>query len=245
MGEIKVWRPRVSGAQLPCLVHIAGRMWERFLGVHKPAVYRFANVENFIFGVHKPAISRVGESGEGKIYSWRTWENQAKSIAAQELQVRSVATLAEAVARFDKMVSGDPMKALLIGRGGSHPTIVVFIDPTHSLSDSFYQVFKCASTYIFGLKSENCCTCFHLSHHKLLVLLEKCVYDLLQFAFTHCIKDLAGGMLVPVQGLDSPLYALEINPDKVREEFRTASQKYSDSGVRDLMDSMGLGMLAE
>ncbi|KAF5940491.1 hypothetical protein HYC85_021658 [Camellia sinensis] len=67
--------------------------------------------------------------------------------------------------------------------------------------------------------------------------------------------DLAGGTLVPVQGLDSPLYALEvvkllmklwqINPDKAREEFRPASQKYSDSGVRDLMDSMGLGMLAE
>ena len=36
-------------------------MWERFLGVHKPAIYRFANVENLIFGVHKPAVSRVGE----------------------------------------------------------------------------------------------------------------------------------------------------------------------------------------
>lgn len=58
-------------------------------------------------------------------------------------------------------------------------------------------------------------------------------------------QDLAGGMLVPVQGLDSPLYALEINPDKAREEFRTAGQKHNGSGVRDLMDSMGLGMLAE
>ncbi|XAR59722.1 Arsenite-transporting ATPase [Bertholletia excelsa] len=58
-------------------------------------------------------------------------------------------------------------------------------------------------------------------------------------------QDLAGGVLVPVQGLNSPLYALELNPEKAKEEYRSASQKHGGSGVRNLMDSMGLGMLAE
>ncbi|KAL5565750.1 hypothetical protein UlMin_028914 [Ulmus minor] len=58
-------------------------------------------------------------------------------------------------------------------------------------------------------------------------------------------QDLAGGSLVAVQGVDSPLYALEINPEKTREEFRTVSQAKGDSEVKNLMSSMGLGMLAD
>ncbi|KAJ8441483.1 hypothetical protein Cgig2_011160 [Carnegiea gigantea] len=58
-------------------------------------------------------------------------------------------------------------------------------------------------------------------------------------------QDLAGGTLVPVEGVDSPLFALEINPEKAREEFRSASQRSEGSGVKDFMDSMGLGMLVE
>ncbi|KAF3454967.1 hypothetical protein FNV43_RR05415 [Rhamnella rubrinervis] len=58
-------------------------------------------------------------------------------------------------------------------------------------------------------------------------------------------QDLAGGRLVPVEGVDSPLYALEINPEKAREEFHTTSQKIGGSGVKDLMGSMGLGMLVD
>ncbi|KAG5515543.1 hypothetical protein RHGRI_036550 [Rhododendron griersonianum] len=58
-------------------------------------------------------------------------------------------------------------------------------------------------------------------------------------------QDLAGGMLVPVQGLDSPLYALEINPGKAMEEFQAAGKKEGDGGMRNFMDSMGLGMLGE
>ncbi|CAN4119287.1 unnamed protein product [Withania somnifera] len=58
-------------------------------------------------------------------------------------------------------------------------------------------------------------------------------------------QDLTGGALVPVQGVDSPLYALEINPEKTREEFRTTSQLHGGSGVKNFMDSMGLGMLAD
>ncbi|KAL8057645.1 hypothetical protein ABFX02_04G196600 [Erythranthe guttata] len=56
-------------------------------------------------------------------------------------------------------------------------------------------------------------------------------------------QGLSGGGLVSVQGVDSPLYALEINPEKTREEFRSASEN-GEGGVKSLMDSMGLGMLA-
>ncbi|KAK6142003.1 hypothetical protein DH2020_016219 [Rehmannia glutinosa] len=57
-------------------------------------------------------------------------------------------------------------------------------------------------------------------------------------------QDLTGGMLVPVQGVDSPLYALEVNPEKAREDFRSASL-HGEGGVKNFMDSMGLGMLAD
>ncbi|KAL6955946.1 ATPase get3b [Sarracenia purpurea var. burkii] len=58
-------------------------------------------------------------------------------------------------------------------------------------------------------------------------------------------QDLTGGTLVPVEGPDSPLFALEINPEKAREEFRSVSQKNGGSGIKDFMDGMGLGMLVE
>ncbi|KAK9046802.1 hypothetical protein V6N11_052678 [Hibiscus sabdariffa] len=58
-------------------------------------------------------------------------------------------------------------------------------------------------------------------------------------------QDLTGGMLVPVEGPDFPLFALEINPDKAREEFRDATKNSGGTGVKDFMDSMGLGMLVE
>jgi arsenite-transporting ATPase len=58
-------------------------------------------------------------------------------------------------------------------------------------------------------------------------------------------QDLTGGALVPVEGPLSQLYALEINPEKAREEFRDASSKNGGTGVKDFMDGMGLGMLVE
>nr|BAD15543.1 putative ATPase [Oryza sativa Japonica Group]BAD16127.1 putative ATPase [Oryza sativa Japonica Group] len=58
-------------------------------------------------------------------------------------------------------------------------------------------------------------------------------------------EDLSGGALVPVEGPEAPLFALEINPEKAREEFRAASQKNGGTGVKDFMDGMGLGVLAE
>ncbi|GFQ02681.1 putative arsenical pump-driving ATPase [Phtheirospermum japonicum] len=57
-------------------------------------------------------------------------------------------------------------------------------------------------------------------------------------------QDLTGGMLVPVQGVDSPLFALEVNPEKTREEFQSTSQQ-GEGGVKSFMDSMGLGMLGD
>ncbi|KAL6633527.1 hypothetical protein ACP70R_026198 [Stipagrostis hirtigluma subsp. patula] len=57
---------------------------------------------------------------------------------------------------------------------------------------------------------------------------------------THSLSDsfdLSGGTLVPVEGRDSPLFALEINPEKAREKFRTASQKNGGTGVKYFMDS--------
>ncbi|XP_073031515.1 ATPase GET3B-like [Primulina eburnea] len=58
-------------------------------------------------------------------------------------------------------------------------------------------------------------------------------------------QDLTGGTLVPVEGPNSPLFALEINPEKAREEFRSAGQKNGGSGVKDFMDGMGLGIIAD
>lgn len=58
-------------------------------------------------------------------------------------------------------------------------------------------------------------------------------------------QDLSGGSLTPIEGLESPLFALEINPEKAREEFRSASQKNGGTGIKDFMDGMGLGMVIE
>ncbi|KAK3408729.1 ATPase GET3B [Eucalyptus grandis] len=58
-------------------------------------------------------------------------------------------------------------------------------------------------------------------------------------------QDLTGGVPIPVEGVDAPLYALEVNPEKSREEFRTASQKNNGGGIKDLMDSMGLGAMVD
>jgi arsenite-transporting ATPase len=38
---------------------------------------------------------------------------------------------------------------------------------------------------------------------------------------------------------------MQINPEKAREEFRAASQQNGGTGVKDFMDSMGLGVLVE
>ncbi|XWS07975.1 hypothetical protein CRYUN_Cryun41cG0037200 [Craigia yunnanensis] len=57
--------------------------------------------------------------------------------------------------------------------------------------------------------------------------------------------DLTGGKLVPVEGPDFPLFALEINPEKAREEFRDATKNNGGTGVKEFVDAVGLGMLVE
>lgn len=37
----------------------------------------------------------------------------------------------------------------------------------------------------------------------------------------------------------------QINPEKAREEFRSAGQNNGGSGVKDFMDGMGLGLIAD
>ncbi|XP_047970198.1 ATPase GET3B-like isoform X2 [Salvia hispanica] len=58
-------------------------------------------------------------------------------------------------------------------------------------------------------------------------------------------QDLTGGRMVPVEGPVFPLFALEINPEQAREEFRSASKSNGGSGVKDFMDGMGLGLIAD
>lgn len=59
-------------------------------------------------------------------------------------------------------------------------------------------------------------------------------------------QDLTGGALVQVDGPDYPLFALEINPEKAREDFRdVAKQNGGSTGVKDFMDGMGLGMIVD
>ncbi|CAI5513140.1 unnamed protein product [Closterium sp. Naga37s-1] len=54
-------------------------------------------------------------------------------------------------------------------------------------------------------------------------------------------QDVSGGTPVAVEGTDLPLFAMEIDPEQAREEFRTATGKDGGKGVKDFMDSVGLG----
>ncbi|CAE6251743.1 unnamed protein product [Arabidopsis arenosa] len=54
-------------------------------------------------------------------------------------------------------------------------------------------------------------------------------------------QDLSGGVLKPVQGVDSPLLALEITPEIMKDEIK---RQTGDKSVKNMMDSMGLGMFA-
>ena len=66
---------------------------------------------------------------------------------------------------------------------------------------------------------------------------------LFQTWFLRCSCDSCHLFLSDVYTLSSLL--LQINPEKAREEFRSKSQDNGGSGVKDFMDSMGLGMLAD
>ncbi|KAL2539782.1 P-loop containing nucleoside triphosphate hydrolase superfamily protein [Abeliophyllum distichum] len=130
-------------------------------------------------------------------------------------QVRSVAAPTEATTGFDEMVSGTQRKYYMLGGKGG--------------------VGKTSCAASLAVKFAN-------NGHPTLVVSTDPAHSLSDsFA-----QDLTGGALVPVEGPYSPLFALEINPEKAREEFRSVSQKNGgSSGVKDFMDGMGLGMIAE
>ncbi|GAY59754.1 hypothetical protein CUMW_196920 [Citrus unshiu] len=130
--------------------------------------------------------------------------------------LRLISTPRETVAGFDEMVAGTQRKHYMLGgKGGVGKT-------------------SCAASLAVKFANHG---------HPTIVISTDPAHSLSDsFA-----QDLSGGTLVPVEGVDSPLFALEINPEKAREEFRTASQGSGGSGdgMKDLMDSMGLGMLAD
>lgn len=131
-------------------------------------------------------------------------------------QVRLISTPRETVAGFDEMVAGTQRKHYMLGgKGGVGKT-------------------SCAAS--LAVKFAN--------HGRPTIVISTDPAHSLSDSFA---QDLSGGTLVPVEGVDSPLFALEINPEKAREEFRTASQGSGGGGdgMKDLMDSMGLGMLAD
>ncbi|KAK4788182.1 hypothetical protein SAY86_019501 [Trapa natans] len=56
-------------------------------------------------------------------------------------------------------------------------------------------------------------------------------------------QNLSGGNLVPVEGVASPLYALEIVSEKMKEEFQSSMRTGGRNSVKDVMDGMGLGSM--
>lgn len=141
---------------------------------------------------------------------------QKRTRNRNSLKVQAVAAPTEEIAGFDEMVSGTKRKYYLLGgKGGVGKT-------------------SCAAS--LAVKFAN-------SGHPTLVVSTDPAHSLSDsFA-----QDLAGGLLIPVEGPESPLFALEINPEKAREEFRSATKSSdgSSSEVKDFMDGMGLGMLAD
>ncbi|KAL1323611.1 hypothetical protein AAHE18_13G028800 [Arachis hypogaea] len=130
-------------------------------------------------------------------------------------QVRLLGSCTEGVCGFDEMVTGKERKYYMLGGKGG-------VGKT-----------SCAASLAVRFANHG---------HPTMVVSTDPAHSLSDsFA-----QDLRGGRLVPVEGVESPLYALEINPEKSMEEFRAASQKLGDgTGVKSLMQSMGLGMIAD
>ncbi|XP_050214440.1 ATPase GET3B-like [Mercurialis annua] len=129
-------------------------------------------------------------------------------------QVRSLVTPPESIAGFDDMIAGTHRKYYMLGGKGG--------------------VGKTSCAASLAVKFAN-------HGHPTIVVSTDPAHSLSDsFA-----QDLTGGTVVPVQGVDCPLFAIEISPEKATEEFQNANQKSSGgSGVKDLMNGMGLGALA-
>ncbi|KAH0927557.1 hypothetical protein HID58_019813 [Brassica napus] len=179
-------------------------------------------------------------------------ENMELSIRLLLLIVKSVASPTETVSEFDEMVSGTKRKYYMLGgKGGVGKTSVKSVaSPTETVSEFDEMVSGTKRKYYMlggkgGVGKTSCAASlavrFANNGHPTLVVSTDPAHSLSDsFA-----QDLTGGMLVPVEGPDSPLFALEINPEKAREEFRSASQMNGGTEVKDFMDGMGLGMLVE
>ncbi|CAL8465589.1 g5125 [Coccomyxa elongata] len=58
-------------------------------------------------------------------------------------------------------------------------------------------------------------------------------------------QDVSGGKPVPVEGTALPLWGLEIDPDRAKEDFRAFNARDNGKGTKDFMSGMGLGMITE
>lgn len=152
-----------------------------------------------------------------------------------------------------------------------HPTIIVSTDPAHSLSDSFAQVSNQSTMFFFELRllcwslvfvclpQFFCGSCslgiYFVSSSPGLKWRDSCSCSRSWFSII-CSWGiwLVNTKMMPFHNssVSSPdwcrylvLALWQINPEKAREEFRTASQGSGSSGMKDLMDSMGLGILAD
>lgn len=58
-------------------------------------------------------------------------------------------------------------------------------------------------------------------------------------------QDVSGGVPVRVEGTESPLWALEIEPAKARQELRELAQGDGGDKAMEMLSNVGLGFLAE
>ncbi|KAK4354184.1 hypothetical protein RND71_026378 [Anisodus tanguticus] len=161
------------------------------------------------------------------------------------MTVRAIAAPAEATVGFDEMVSGTQRKYYMLGgKGGvgktscaaslavkfannGHPTLVVSTDPAHSLSDSFAQ--DLTGGTLVPVEGP---------YSPLFALEVVTASSYLSLVISNL--ELENPVL-----LCSPHWRPGLNPEKAKEEFRSATQISGGSGIKDFMDGMGLGVLAE
>lgn len=58
-------------------------------------------------------------------------------------------------------------------------------------------------------------------------------------------QDVSGGVPVRVQGTEAPLWAMEIEPEKARQELRELAQGDGGDKAMEMLSNVGLGSLAE
>jgi arsenite/tail-anchored protein-transporting ATPase len=58
-------------------------------------------------------------------------------------------------------------------------------------------------------------------------------------------QNLSGGKPVPLQGMDLPVWGMEIDPDEARQELRELAMGDGGKEMFDTLNSVGLGKFAE